>query len=77
METHVLLPRELCLTSPDLSCSSPSVARLLEQRVGVTVGTGADGGVAKGTRFHPAQGTVRCGRIEVYSTLPLDDVSTV
>ncbi len=73
MESHVLLPRDLSLVSlPTSDCSSPSVARLLEQRVGVAAG---EGGVEAGRRFHPAQGTVRCGRMEVYSALQQDDVS--
>ncbi len=71
----MLLPPELSLTSSLASssdCSSPSVARLLEQRVGVAAGPA---GLSEGARLHPATGTVRCGRIEVYSTLQEDDVS--
>ena len=72
MECHVLLPEELMLR-PLGGCSSPSVARLLEQQVGVV----AKSTISKGSRFHPVQGTVRCGRLEVYSTLSQDDVSQI
>jgi sensor domain CHASE-containing protein len=72
MESHVLIPEELSLSvrSPS-GCSSPSVARLLEQRVAVV----AARDIARGTRFGPAQGTIRIGRIDVYSTLQDNDVS--
>ena len=33
--------------------------------------------VSKGTRFAPTSGTVRIGRLDVYSTLQDNDVSTV
>ena len=71
MESHVLIPEELTLrsaSSPD--CSSPSVARFLEQ--GVSVIAARD--IPKGTRFTPDQGTLRIGRLDVYSTLQQNDV---
>lgn len=71
MESHVLIPKELSLISRPPEATSPSVARLLEEHVGVT----AREGVVKGTRFGSAHGSVRYGKLHIYSTLPLDDVS--
>ena len=72
MESHVLIPKSLTLISRPPDATSPSVARLLEENVGVAAGRE---GVAKGTRFGSAHGSVRCGKLHIYSTLPLDDVS--
>ena len=69
MESLVLIPEDFVLGLRP-SSSSPSLARLLEPEVGVFTRVG----VAKGTRFYPAQGTVRTGRLDIYSTLPEDDV---
>ncbi len=72
METNVLIPKELALRVSDSSqVTSPSVARLLEHQV--TVVTKVT--LPKGLRIHPAQGTVRCGKLDVYSTLTSEDVS--
>ena len=74
MESHVLLPRALCLLpAPAPGCSSASVARLLEHRVGVAAMSSR---LEPGARLGAAEGTVRCGRIEVYSTLQENDVSS-
>lgn len=73
METHVLIPHPLILkVRPSANCSSPSVAKLLEQQVSVTTTLQ----IPKGWQIHPAQGTLRCGKLEVYSTLNHDNVST-
>ena len=73
METHVLIPHPLILkVRPSANCSSPSVAKLLEQQVSVTTTLQ----IPKGWQIHPAQGTLRCGKLEVYSTLNDDNVST-
>ena len=72
METHVLIPPEFQLkVRPSSQCSSPSVAKLLEQQV--TVVSNVE--LPKGVQIHPAQGTVRCGKLDIYSTLPENDVS--
>lgn len=72
MECHVLIPDSLMLMPRPLSgCSSPSVARLLEQEI--MVGTRVP--IPKGTKFHSLEGTVKFGKLDVYSTLPEDDVS--
>ena len=70
METNVLIPRELALKVCEVATFS-SVAKLLEHQVSVV--TKVD--LPKGVRIHPAQGTVRCGRLDVYSSLPSNDVS--
>ena len=68
----MLLPHGLALLPlPASDCSSPSVARLLEQRVGVTVRVA----MARGDTIEADRGTVRWGKLEVYSTLSKDDVS--
>ena len=72
METHVLIPPEFKLkVRPSSQCSSPAVAKLLEQQV--TVVSNVE--LPKGVQIHPAQGTVRCGKLDIYSTLPENDVS--
>ena len=74
----MLLPCDLvlCVKSCAADCSSPSVARFLEQKVGVT--NGRKGRVLKkGEVFRAGQGTVRFGRLEVYSTLGDTDVSEI
>ena len=76
MESHVLIPSELDLLArvPPLNSSSTSpflVSRLLETEVAVVAARAIPSGAALG----PAQGTVRWGRLEVYSTLPKEDVS--
>ena len=72
METHVLIPNELILkVRPSANCSSPSVAKLLEQQVSVTCTVA----LPKGWQIHPMQGTLRCGKLEVYSTLKDENVS--
>ena len=72
METHVLIPPEFKLkVSSSSNCSSPAVAKLLEQQV--TVVSNVE--LPKGVQIHPAQGTVRCGKLDIYSTLPENDVS--
>ena len=75
MESHVLIPSELDLLArvpPLNSTSSPFlVSRLLETEVAVVAARAIPSGAALG----PAQGTVRWGRLEVYSTLPKEDVS--
>ena len=73
METHVLIPHPLILkVRPSANCSSPSVAKLLEQQVSVTTTVE----IPKGWQIHPAQGTLRCGKLEVYSTINDNNVST-
>ena len=69
MESLVLIHEDLVLGLRP-SSASPSLARLLEPEVGVFTIVG----VPKGTRFYPAQGTVRAGRLDIYSTLPENDV---
>ena len=73
METHVLIPPEFMLRvrPSSLQCSSPAVAKLLEQQVAVV----STVELPKGLNIHPAQGTVRCGKLEIYSMLPENDVS--
>ena len=74
METHVLIPHPLILkVRPSANCSSPSVAKLLEQQVSVTTTVE----IPKGWQIHPAQGTLRCGKLEVYSTINDNNVSTI
>lgn len=70
METHVLMPPEFML-KVSIKCSSPSVAKLLEQQV--TVFSNVE--LPKGLEIYPTQGTVRCGKLEIYSTLSEYDVS--
>ena len=70
MESHVLMPEALSL-SVQRPTNSMSVARMLEQTVTVV----AAQSVPKGTRFAPTSGTVRIGRLDVYSTLQDSDVS--
>ena len=76
METHVLLPPELVLSLRPKSedCTSPVVARFLEQSVTVTTRSRLE----KGFQIHPApiNSTVRSGKLDIYSTLPANDVST-
>ena len=68
----MLIPPEFKLkVRPSSQCSSPSVAKLLEQQV--TVVSNVE--LPKGVQIHPAQGTVRCGKLDIYSTLPENDVS--
>ena len=75
METHVLLPPELILSVRPKSddCTSPVVARFLEQSVTVVTRTRLE----KGFQIHPApiNSTVRSGKLDIYSTLPTNDVS--
>ena len=76
METHVLMPPELVLSlkpKPE-DCSSPAVARFLEQSVTVVTRVRLE----KGFQLHPAPpgATVRSGKLDIYSTLPVHDVST-
>ena len=72
METHVLIPPEFKLkVRPSSQCSSPSVAKLLEQQV--TVVSNVE--LPKGVQIHPAQGTIRCGKLDIFSTFPETDVS--
>lgn len=75
METHVLMPPELVLSvrpTPE-DCSSPAVARFLEQSVMVTTRIRLE----KGLQLQPASAgaTVRSGKLDVYSTIPSHDVS--
>ena len=68
----MLIPPEFKLkVRPSSQCSSPAVAKLLEQQV--TVVSNVE--LPKGVQIHPAQGTVRCGKLDIYSTLPENDVS--
>ena len=63
METYVLIPPELRLkVRPNLQ--SPSIAKLLEPCVSIV----STVDLPKGLKLHPAQGTVRCGKLELYST---------
>ena len=76
METHVLMPPELILsvrTKPE-DCSSPAVARFLEQSVTVLTRVRLE----KGFQLHPAPSgaTVRSAKLDIYSTIPAHDVST-
>lgn len=71
MESHVLIPNDLVLSVRATSDSASTIARLLEPVLTVTAACD----LAKGTRLHPAQGSVRCARLEVYSSLPTNDVS--
>ena len=75
METHVLLPPELILSVRPKSedCTSPVVARFLEQSVTVVTRIRLE----KGFQIHPApiNSTVRSGKLDIYSTLPTNDVS--
>ena len=77
METHVLLPPELILSVRPKSedCTSPVVARFLEQSVTVVTRTRLE----KGFQIHPApiNSTVRSGKLDIYSTLPTNDVSNL
>ena len=77
METHVLLPPELILSIRPKSedCTSPVVARFLEQSVTVVTRTRLE----KGFQIHPApiNSTVRSGKLDIYSTLPTNDVSNL
>ena len=70
METHVLIPPEFMLKVRP-SSQSPAVAKLLEQQVSVISCVP----LAKGVQIHPLQGTVRCGKLDIYSTLAENDVS--
>ena len=76
METHVLMPPELVLSlnSKPEDCTSPAVARFLEQSVTVVTRVRLE----KGFQLHPAPpgATVRSGKLDIYSTLPVHDVST-
>ena len=75
METHVLLPPELVLSLRPKSedCTSPVVARFLEQSVTIVTRTQLE----KGFQMHPApiNATVRSDKLDIYSTLPPNDVS--
>ena len=75
METHVLLPPELLLSVRPKSedCTSPVVARFLEQSVTIVTRTRLE----KGYQMHPAplNATVRSDKLDIYSTLPRNDVS--
>ena len=70
METHVLIPRELTLKVRP-NTQSPSIAKLLEPRVSII----STVELPKGLKIHPAQGTVRCGKLELYSMFGQKDVS--
>eukprot|EP00095_Tigriopus_kingsejongensis_P001551 maker-scaffold424_size175595-snap-gene-0.23 protein:Tk01551 transcript:maker-scaffold424_size175595-snap-gene-0.23-mRNA-1 annotation:"zinc finger protein 235-like isoform x1" len=70
MESRVLLPEELVLCAKNNRECSSSVARLLEQ----TVGVAARVPLPTGHVFFPLQGTVRVGKLDIYSTLPDSDV---
>ena len=72
METHVLIPPELMLKVRP-SSQSPAVAKLLEQHVTVV----ANVELPKGRLIYPTQGTVRCGKLDIYSTLSGSDVRTI
>ena len=73
METHVLIPRELRLkVRPNTQAASPSIAKLLEHKVSII----STVELPKGLKIHPAQGTVRCGKLELYSTFEESEVST-
>ena len=73
METHVLIPAELILKvkPSNFQCSSPLVAKFLEQKISVVTKVA----LPKGLQIYPTQGSVRCGNLEIYSTLGSDDVS--
>ena len=77
METHVLIPRELRLkVRPNSQIGSASlgfqsISKLLEHQVSV-ISTVV---LPKGLRIHPAQGTVRCGKLEMYSLIQDCEVS--
>ena len=72
----MLMPPELILsvrTKPE-DCSSPAVARFLEQSVTVLTRVRLE----KGFQLHPAPSgaTVRSAKLDIYSTIPAHDVST-
>ena len=75
METNVLMPQELILSVRPKSedCTSPVVARFLEQSVTVVTRVRLE----KGFQIHPAPSgaTLRSGKLDIYSTLPTHDVS--
>ena len=50
---------------------SPSIAKLLEPCVSIV----STVDLPKGLKLHPAQGTVRCGKLELYSTFEEREVS--
>ncbi|TRY78421.1 hypothetical protein TCAL_01679 [Tigriopus californicus] len=69
MESRVLLPEDLVLSVRINHDCSSSVARLLEQTVGVV----ARVNLSQGTRFYPLQGTIRVGKLDIYSSLSNED----
>lgn len=71
----MLIPPELILAVRPKSedCTSPVVARFLEQSVSVV----ARVQLKKGFQIHPAPigATVRSGKLDIYSTISSTDVS--
>ena len=71
----MLMPPELILVVRPKSedCTSPVVARFLEQSVSVVTRVRLE----KGFQLHPAPSgaTVRSGKLDIYSTLSAHDVS--
>ena len=68
----MLLPAEFYLNRKS-SSDSPFVTRLLEEKVTVTSATF----IEKGHKFHPLEGTVRWGKLDVFSTLDKNDVNII
>ena len=73
----MLMPPELILAVRPKSedCTSPVVARFLEQSVSVVTRVRLE----KGFKLHPAPfgATVRSGKLDIYSTIPEHDVSKI
>ena len=71
----MLMPPELILAVRPKSedCTSPVVARFLEQSVSVVTRVRLE----KGFQLHPAPScaTVRSGKLDIYSTISAHDVS--
>ena len=76
MENRVLIPPQLILqgSTPSSNSGGVNVSRLLDDQVIVISRVNLE----KGQKFHPIQNcTVRCGSLDVYSTLSPDDVSII
>lgn len=82
METCVLIPQEFSLvltteSAPVVTASSPAVDRNANKLPEMRVNVWTNARIPQGTLIYPFQGTIRLDKLEVYSCLDDNDVSTL
>jgi hypothetical protein len=81
METCVLIPQEFSLVltagpAPTVSATPPAVDRNANKLQEMRVNVWTNARIPQGTLIYPFQGTIRLDKLEVYSYLDDNDVST-